>query len=73
MISTLLIGSFLIAETFFSQRNTFSRNLNHHWKCRKQNETFQTILVITFWKFTIFLKRPYLPQVKRNLTYTIAD
>ena len=52
-LSTLLVGSFLIEVTFSSQMSSFSRNLNHHWKCREQKENFQTNLVL-FWNFTIF-------------------
>ena len=55
-LSTLIIGSFLIEVTFLSQRTIFSKNLNHHWKCREQKENFQAILVM-FWNFTIFQYR----------------
>ena len=47
--------------------SAFSRNLNHHWKCREQKENFQTILVIIFWNFIIFLYRSDSPQIKQNL------
>ena len=53
-LSTLLIDSFLIVVTFLGQMSSFSRNLNHLWKCREQKENFQTIVVIIFWNFTMF-------------------
>ena len=59
--------------TFFSQMSTFSRNLNHHWQCRKQKENFQTILVMTFQNFTMFQYRSDSPQVKGNFKSSIAN
>ena len=38
--SLLLIGSFLTELTLLNQMSIFSRNLNHHWKCREQKESF---------------------------------
>ena len=32
---------------------TFSRNLNHHWKCREQKENLQAIAAIIFWNFSV--------------------
>ena len=51
---SLLIGSFLTELTFLNQMGIFSRNLNHHWRCREQKENFQKILVIIFWNFAMF-------------------
>ena len=52
--STLLTGIFLKKLLFLSKVNTHSRNLNHHLKCREQKNYIETILVIKFWKFTMF-------------------
>ena len=51
-----LMVVFLIELTFLSQISSFSKNLNHQWKCRKQKENFQAILVIVFWNFKAFLQ-----------------
>ena len=48
---------------FFEPNKHFFRNLNHNWKCRKQKENFQTILVIIFWNFRMFWCRSDQPQV----------
>ena len=53
--------------------STFSRNLNHHWKCREQKENFQKILVIICWNFTIFEYKSDSPQAKGNLISSIAN
>ena len=42
-LSPFLIGSFLTELTFLNQMSNFSKNLNHHWKCREQKENFQTV------------------------------
>ena len=67
MVSLSLIGTFLTKLTFLNQMSVFSRNWKHHWKCREQTENFQKIMVIIFWNFTMFYKRPDKPQVKRNV------
>ena len=64
---TLVIGSFSIELTFLSQIGTFSINLNHQWKCREQNENFQTVLVIIYQNFTVFQYRSDSRQVERIL------
>ena len=43
-LSSPLIGSFLIELTLLNQVSLFLRNRNHHWKCREQTESFQTII-----------------------------
>ena len=53
--------------------STFSRNFDNHWKGSEQKENLQTILVIIFWNFTIFLYRSDSPQVKRYLISSIAS
>ena len=35
--------------------------------CRELTENFQKIIVIIFWNFTMFYKRPDKPQVKKNV------
>ena len=72
-LSTLLIGSFLIRVTILMEMSTLSRNLNHHWKCQEQKENLHTILVIMFWKFTIFQYRSDSPQVKGNLISSLGN
>ena len=52
--------------------STFSRNLNNHWKCREQQENFQTILVIIFWNLRISQSRSNSSQLKQNLISNIA-
>ena len=51
----------------------FSRNLNHHSKCRVRKEIFQTILTTIFWNFSIFYHRPDQPQVKRKVVATTTS
>ena len=53
--------------------STFSRNLNHHWKCRGEKENLETFLVIIFLHCTIFWYRYDSPQVKQNLIFSIAN
>ena len=53
--------------------STFSRNVNHHWKCREQRKIFQVILVLMFWNLTIFQNRSDSPHGKRNLIPSIAN
>ena len=48
---------------FLNQTSIFFRNLNHNWKCRKQKENFQAILVIIFLNFRMFWCRSDQPQV----------
>ena len=50
---------------------TFSRKLNHHWKCREQRKHFETVSVIIFWHFLIINHRS--PQVKRCLISSITN
>ena len=40
-LSSLFIGSFFDMANFFeANEHFFSRNLNHHCKCREQKENF---------------------------------
>ena len=74
-ISTLLVANILIGLTFSRQMSHFSRNFNHHWKCREQKEDFQIILVISLWNSAIFQYRLDLShgKVKRILGPSIAN
>ena len=53
--------------------STFSKNLNHHWKCREQEENSQAMLVLIFWNFTILQYKSDSPQVQGNLIPSIAN
>ena len=72
-LPTVLVVSFLTGLTFLSQKSTYSRNSNHHWKIREQKENFQTILTKMFWNFTVFQYRFYSSQVKQNLISTLTN
>ena len=37
-LPTVLVVSFLTGLTFLRQKSTYSRNSNHRWKIREQNE-----------------------------------
>ena len=63
----------MIELAFQCQMSTFSRNSNHHWKCRDQKRNFQTIVVIIFWNYTIFQYRSNSLHVKRNFISSIAN
>ena len=41
-----LLVVFFDKLTFLSQMCTFTRNLNHHWKCREQKENFKVFYYI---------------------------
>ena len=45
-LSTFIIGSFLTEPTFLSQAITFSRNLNHNWKCREQKKNISNRYIV---------------------------
>ena len=49
-----LLGSYLREITFLNQMSVFSRNWNHHWHCREETESVQTVTVIIFWNFAMF-------------------
>ena len=68
-----LLVFFLIELVFLSNISTFSRNFNHHWKCREQKQNFRIIEVIIFWNFTIFQYSSDSLQVKRNFISSIAN
>ena len=53
-LSPPLVGRFLTGLTFLNQVSIFSRNWNHHWKCRGEKENFQTVLAIIFQNFRMF-------------------
>ena len=48
-----LLVVFRLGGSFLSQNIALSRNLNHHWKCREQMKSFQTILVVIIWTFSL--------------------
>ena len=68
-----LIIVFFTELIFLNQMSYFSRNLNHHSKCRVRKEIFQTILTTIFWNFSIFYHRPDQPQVKRKVVATTTS
>ena len=41
-LSKLLIGILMTELTSLNQMSTFSRNLNHHWKCREPKKIFRS-------------------------------
>ena len=69
----VIFGVFLVELTLLSKMNSFSRNLNHPWKCRVQKGTLQKILVKIFWNFAVFQCRFDLPQVKQKLICRIIN
>ena len=73
MMSLESFYRFLLAVFFLSRMSIFSRNLNHHWRCREQKINHQKILLIIFWKFTMIQYRLDSLLVRRNVISGIAN
>ena len=57
---------------FLNQMSSFSRNLNHYWKCREQKGNFQITLVIIFGTLQYFSTSP-IHQKQNETLYLVSQ
>ena len=68
----MFIDSFFIEVTFLSQMSTFSRMMNHHWKCWKQRK-FSGNLGQNIFELYYVLVQVRVATSNRDLIYSITN